>query len=53
MALGTAVDIYQQFYPVSESDLALSAHQKTEPAIFTILKCFSININGQKVFSLS
>jgi len=49
MALGTAVGVYQQFYPLAKSDLATSSHQLTEPLILTVLKCFSIDINGRKV----
>jgi len=49
MALGTLVDVYQQFNPVEKSDLATDAMIPNEPKVFTLLKCFSININGKKV----
>jgi len=50
MALGTAVDVYQQFYPSEPSELAVTnSLRPNEPLAFTVLKCFSININGKKV----
>jgi len=49
MGLGTAVDVYQQFYPTEESELVTTSAFPNEPRIFTILKCFSINLNGKRV----
>jgi len=50
MALGTAVDVYQQFYPSSKDESAISASQHYEPISFILLKCFSINLNGKRVY---
>ncbi len=50
MALGTLIDVYQQFYPAPELP---TSESKAEPYVFTLLKCFSINLNGLKLLNTS
>ena len=47
MALGTAIDIWQQVNPYPA--LAITKEDTEENIIIKILKCFSININGKQV----
>ncbi len=51
MALGTAVDIYQQLFDKRRGELATYGGEEDEKLVLKLLKCFSVNLNGRKLLN--